>query len=69
VKTEGTYTTTEGHVVDLDRLNEARWRACDYPSGLQTMEEASALADAAVCGYLGIQPYEWAEMLEACEAE
>ena len=69
-----TYTTVEGRRVNLDRLNEARWATCNTAvseaiiAAGWSMEDAAAMADAAVRGYLGIQPYEWAEMVATIDA-
>jgi hypothetical protein len=53
--------------IDLDRLNEARWMACNrrYPPETPSMERASTLADEVVRSYLGISPERWIELFHS----
>lgn len=52
-------------VVDANRLNEARWAACNWTQWFDgrapTMEQAAKVADEVVRSYLGLSPEDWQE--------
>jgi hypothetical protein len=49
-------------LINFDKLNEARWAACNtrwIEGHVPTMEKAAEVADEAVRAYLGIDPDVW----------
>lgn len=52
--------------IDADKLNEARWAACNVDHGegpVPTMEKATEAADRAVAAYLGIEHEDFVDAL------
>lgn len=55
--------------VNLRRLNDAKWIACNqriYVEGT-TMEDCAQLAEDIIRTYLGLDPEEWEEIVPQCE--
>ena len=57
-------------VIDHNRLNEARWAACNTRdiTSTSSLEWATELADKIVAHYLGLSPEEWHEQMQGDSA-